>query len=381
MSKGKVIGYRKPINKLQNKQSGLSAVWTNGANNLYPLYVQNSIDGSPTGSRAHKMHVDYIVGELSIPDVLVNAKKEYYLSNILFSAGSDLSAQGGFYIHRNLKWEVDKFVTDDTSIIPFENARINKEDDHGFYSKIYVSDKFSSYGWHSFKEKDLDFYYRFTNKQSEIKYQIEDYAKKNGIDTTTEEGLLKAVQSFPGQIRFVNDSVEFPYPSSPVASVLPDMESEYAISHYTNEQSINGFMGKVVAFVMEDDGSTDEDASNKLEQWLGTEGSGGIFVQMMKNTDDPDKLIVIKKFESNFDDKLFEVTCKRLRQNILGAFDNLPEILIYAGDGALFGTNPETFENARKFYSSNTRKKRQFLNKVISETLGIEFELKGYGEN
>lgn len=371
------IGYSKPINVLKNKQFGLSALWTNGANNLYPTYVQNSIDGSSTGSMAHKMNKEYIIGDLHGDDFLVNVRKRIYLSSLLDAAASDLSAQGGFYIHRNLVFnpENGKFEPTEGSIIPYENARISKNDDHGYFSRVFVSEKFSSLKTQSFKTNEMEAYYVFTNNQDEIKYQIQDYATKKKMPFETTEDIIEAVRAFPGQVFFATQSNEFPYPSSPVAAVLPDMVSEFYISQYINYQSIDGFMGKVVAFVLEDDKQDDENIVNDFADWLGTRGSSGIYVKMMKSMDDIEKLMVIKHFQSNFDDKLFSETKKTLRDNILGSFDNLPSVLAFSGDGALFGTNPETFENAKKFYKENTAKKREFLNNTVKDVLGIYFKL------
>lgn len=378
MRKARVIGYRKPHHKIVNKQGGLDALYTNGANNLYPNYVRDSISGSPTASRAHSMNTDYIVGELAEEDFIINDSEELYLSNLLHSSASDLSAQGGFYIHVNIGWRDGTYYHTNPSIIPYENCRLNKADDRDRTSKVFVSKEFTENVALRTSVKEMDWYYRYTNKQSAIEYQIKDWAKEKGIDISTGEGMLEAIKSFKGQIRYVKYTNEFPYVTSPVDSILVDAESEFYISKYTNEQTVNGFLGKTIAFVVEDDESGDSEYGDDetLENWLGTDGSGGVFIQPMRNTDDPSKLIHIETVKGNFDDKMFEVTQTRLRRNILGLFDNLPESLVFSGDGSLFGQHPDLFENLIKFYKGNTRKKRLFLYKILSDTLGIEIELK-----
>lgn len=377
MSKARVIGYRKPIHRLKNKQLGLDSMYTNGANNLYPTYVDNSISGSATAKRAHNYNKDYIVGEFDFDDYLINKGKELYISNIFDSAASDLSSQGGFFIHINIEWDENKFKPVDPSIIPYSHARVNKEDDKDNISKIFVSSHFTTLERILFEKDKIDWYYKYTSKQSAILYQIEDWAKKNEIDYDTEEGKLEAIQSFPGQVRFVKYTNEFPYPTSPVDTVLIDAESEFYISKYTNEQTVNGFMGKVIVFVVEEDSQGDEvTVEHELENWLGTDGSGGVFVQPMKNTDDPSKLIHVESIKSNFDDKLFDVTNKRIRANILGLFDNLPEGLVFGGEGALFGQHPDLLQNLKQMYFENTDKKRKFLYRTLNETLGLDATFK-----
>jgi len=375
----KVIGYRKPLYKLDNKQSGLDAIYNNGANNLYPYYVSNSVDGSSTGSMAHDRHSQYISGILLENDIEVNAKKELYLSDIISSAAEDLSIQNGFYIHVNISLDIEKQEVNPVrpSIIPFENCRISKEDDFGYWSRVFVSDNFFQKKALFHKTDDYKSYYRYNKRYEAVLSQVKDWQSKKELETFEE-----ALRSFPGQVRFVKYTNEFPYPTSQQKAVLRDMESEFYISEYTNEQTINGFMGKVVVFVLQDDYESDNEFKkiNSLEGWLGTDGSGGMFVQSMKNTDDPDKLLVVKQFKSQFDDKMFALTEKRLKRNIIGAFDNLPEALISAGDGVMFGTNPETFENLKNFYDENTKPKRDFLHKKIMDTLKISYEYRGIVE-
>jgi len=74
----------------------------------------------------------------------------------------------------------------------------------------------------------------------------------------------------------------------------------------------------------------------------------------------------IEQLQPQFDDKLFEVTDKRLRRNILGAFNNVPEALVSASDGALFGTNAETYKEMKLFYSEQTEEEREKLQETLS---------------
>ena len=67
----------------------------------------------------------------------------------------------------------------------------------------------------------------------------------------------------------------------------------------------------------------------------------------------------------------------QFEQENTGAADNLPKVLVYSGDGALFGTNPETFENAKIFYNENTRYLRDLLSRTLSDTLNIDLNLRG----
>lgn len=372
---GEIIGYRKPLNKIANPREGLDSIYLYGSNNLYPYYVQNSILGSPTGAMAHRLHSRFISGRLGIEDILINKRRDLWLSSLKDIAGSDVSMFSAYYIHVNYGYDVDTetFYPKDPTILPFENCRISKEDDHGFYSKVFVEDFLNDTS--RFKASKAKWYYRYDPTPSVIKAQILNDAKENDIDTSTPEGIEEALRSYRGQVRFCNLTAEFPYPTSIADAALMDMCSEYFISEYTYGQTGNGFMGKTVAFLKE--GTSEEDilAQSQMLDWLGTANSSGIYGQAVKHTDDIDKILSIKTFPSQFDDKLFQVTTERIQSNILGAFDNAPKILIQSGDGALFGTNPETWDNAEKLYSKNTEYARKFLERTLSDTLKINIPI------
>lgn len=371
-NKGQVIGYRRPLYRLQNHQGGLSSIFTNGENNLYPYYVKNCVDGSATGSMAHDRHTQYIAG------VIKNDDDE--LMKLCRSAASDISIQNGFFIHTDVGIDLEKreVTRHNPSILPYENCRINKPDDAGNYSRIYVSENFYKKSAFMHKVDQYDWHYRYNNEYKKVLAQIEDWQKRKEI-----ANIEDAIKSFPGQVRFVKFTDEFPYPVSQLKAVLMDMESEYFISLYTNGQTVNGFVGKTVFFMLDDNYENDQDAKEQMEElesWLGTDGASGFYVKIVKNMDEIKSMMHVEQIKPQFDDKLFQVTEDRLRRNILGAFDNLPEVLVSVGDGALFGTNPELFDNAKRFYDENTRAKRDFLHRMVQDTLGIKYDYRGITE-
>lgn len=362
------IGYQPPYSQLDNPRKGFDSIYLSGRNNLYPYHLKYSVLGSPTGSMAHRTHVDNIADIEIKEDYLINKRKETLLSSLIRNGAVDLSLFQFYAIHTNYKWDGDTFIPANPTILPAEDVRINKEDDHGYYSKIFVSD------WRSnkVKDEDLSWYYKYNPTESVIMEQIRNDAKERDIDLNTDAGIEEALRNYRGQVRILNLTGEFPYPIPMCDSVLPDMLSEYYISMYTQGQAFNGFLGKTVAFVKS--GTSEEDAElvEDMIDWLGTEGTTGVYVKEVQEVDDIDKIMNIVSFKGNFDDEMFKTTEKRLRRNILQSFDNLPELLVYSGDGALFGTNPETWLNAEKYYYDNTAYLRNFLKRTLEDTLKIE---------
>lgn len=364
------IGYEPPYNTLRNPRAGFNAIYKSGSNNLYSYHVKYAVLGSPTAAMAHRMHVDNITA-LDYKDVVINKRQDLLLSSLIRNAGVDLSLFQFYAVHVNYKWNGNEFIPTEPTILAGEDVRINKDDDRGYYSKIFVSN------WRDAKtkDKDLDWYYKYNPETSVILEQIRNDAKDADIDLDSDSGIEKALRNYRGQVRILNFTGEFPYPVPMIDSVLPDMLSEYYISLYTQGQTIDGFIAKTVAFIKSGTTEEDDEAINDMLDWLGTEGTRGIYVKEVKEVDDIEKIMKVVNFEGNYNDRMFEITEKRIRRNILQSFDNLPELLVYSGDGALFGTNPETWENAEKYYFKRTAYLREFLKHTLEDTLKVKLTL------
>jgi hypothetical protein len=100
---------------------------------------------------------------------------------------------------------------------------------------------------------------------------------------------------------------------------------------------------------------------------LGAENSGSLYHLDVEKTKDIKNYVHVEQLKPQFDDKLFEVTDKRVRRNILGAANNIPEALVTASDGALFGTNADTYKQMKIFYSEQTEEERGALEQALTK--------------
>ena len=110
---------------------------------------------------------------------------------------------------------------------------------------------------------------------------------------------------------------------------------------------------------LDDDNSVSED----LGKLLGAENSGSMYHLDIVQTDDISKVMKIEQLKAQFDDKLFTENDKRIRRNILGAANNIPEPLIYSTDG-LFGTSGETYKEMKLFLNEQTERERTAIEKI-----------------
>lgn len=372
-----IIGYQKPISELVNKRQGLNAIYLNGKNGLYPLFTEDAILGSATGSLAHKMHSRYIAGVLGTEDRIINHRNEEMLSTLTQAAGGAFSMHGGYFIHIDYGYDPEKntFSPKEPTILDNKKCALNKEDDRGNWSKVFYDDFTKRSG--RFTPTASNWYYRYNPDSGVILKQIKNDAKENEIDLSTPDGIAAALGNYRGQVRYVKTTSDWPYTLSPFDSVLYDCVSEYFISKYVYAQTANGFADKQMLFMKSGAGNENNEVEEDIQGWLGIDKSGGVYLQFVDHTDDLDKIAKSLVLPSTFNDKMFEKTERSLSRKILGAADNLPEVLVYSGDGALFGTNPDTFENAKIFYNENTRYYRDLLSRTLSDTLNIELNLRG----
>jgi len=335
-------------------------VYHNGDNNLYPNEIDRVINNSPIAVRAASIFAKYIAGDALREDRLVNITHGYSLWDIINSAGRSISRQGGAFIWvgYGLDSVTGSIVANQLEVLDYKKCRIGKEDDAENRGRVYCRDyEATTKG----KEKGR-WYYPFSSDQGVLLAQIRaDY----GRFSEEEFNIVEAIKTYRGQVYFLNMQPELIYPYSPFDSVYNDCDTDYRISMYNNTQTRNGFLGKVVMITQGLDGEAEEEAQRNLSEFIGSEGSGNIFLMNAENAEDVSNMLEIKQLKPQFDDKLFVETDKRNRRNILGCANNIPEGLIYAGEGALFGTNSDTYAKMKEFYWEQTKTERETLRRAV----------------
>jgi hypothetical protein len=191
---------------------------------------------------------------------------------------------------------------------------------------------------------------------------------KKDEDVTIEQ----MVNHYRGQVFYLNMTPKYKYALSKFDSVFNDADSEFRFSLYVNREMRTGFLGKVIAIIKGDD--ENGEVKKDLGSLLGAENVGSLLVLEAEQTDEIDKILKIEQLKAQIDDKMFVEQDKRIRRNILGAANNLPEPLIYAGEGALFGTSGDTYREMKLFYQEQTQKERKAIEKSLKH-LGFETKI------
>ena len=356
--------------EIKSDTNSSDKIYSRDADNLYPHRIEKVINNSPTGRRCANLMSKYIAGKGNTSNFKIGKK---YINDIISAASASISKQYGVYFR--IKYGIDttrtmadgdvKFNINYTEVLDYVPMAKSKEDDDDFDGKFYML-KDDDEGGLSGKDDDLKWFYPFNQDPKVIKYQMLNDCKEKNI---TDPSLEDLIRNYRGQVFYLNLTPEYIYALPLADSVYNDLDTEFRISTYNNTQTRKGFLGKTLITKYEDaDGDdADEEFDEELKTWLGSENSSTVFVVTVPQsvTVDLDKAFVVNQLKPQFDDKLFESTIKNIRQNIMGAFNNIPEALVFAGSGALFGTSAQAYTEMKKFYWEQNEYERSQLEQTL----------------
>lgn len=358
--------YTRIIKPVEDKDSKIEVYW-NGENNHYPTEIERVVNLSPSASRASKIMGKFISGKGlkdEAKDIIVNPHKTYKLSKIAYIAGQNMAKQGGVWIHRGFGFDDDlNLVPKTLDILDYAKCRKATDDDEGYSGKIIYKDYCAKKTFGGKKESSK-WFYPFNDSQEVIIAQIKsDYKEKGGEET---EDLATMLPHYRGQVFYLNLTPEYEYALAPIDPVYNDADTEARIQTYTNKEVRTGFLGKTAVLTQGLDEETSKKVDEDVSKWLGDENSGGIYRLDVEQSNDLDNVLKVIQLKAQIDPKLFSDTKKELRSSILGAFNSIPELLVISGDGALFGTSGETYEQAKVFYNEQTSDERWMLSETLT---------------
>lgn len=356
------------------KNNDKDKMYINGYNNLYPNEIEGVINNSPTAFRCANLMARYIEGKGIVGETgelipyeqqkVLNELQNYRITDVLSLAAKSLAYQNGVFFHviYGIDEETGLPKPVGVDVLRYVKNRITKEDDEGYPGMIIYKDfdKAEKFGNKDKKERR---FYPFNKNPEVVIAQIKRDAK---IKEGEEYNLYDAIKHYRGQVFYLNLNPDQVYASSLLDSVYNDADTEYRIGLYNNTQSRVGFVGKTIFLTQGLDAEQSEKIKEDLAGFMGAEEASNLYHMDVETTDDLDGILKIHQLKPQFDDKLYSETKTSIRKNILGAFNNVPEILILAGDGALFGTSSDTYKQAKIFYSEQTEYEREQLERAFN---------------
>lgn len=329
-------------------------VYYNGENNLYPNEIRAVISNSPTAKRAASMFAKYIAGKVNGENIVVNRKKRLRVSGLVKLISEDIAEQYGCFILVKYKISEGVIVPDELDVLDYTKCRIRKEDDNDNSGNII----YKNYEDKKDKKKKPEEFFPWTSDQKVLAGQIR----------TAGDTLEEAIKNFKGNVLFLNLS-NYIYPLSPFDAVYNEMDSEYRITFQTNSMTRTGFLGKTAVIMNGLDEKERKAEEEKLTKWMGAENSAGLYFLDVDTTQDLDNVLKILVVKGQYDDKMFELTLKRIRENTMGAANNIPLPLVLSSEGAMFDS-ADKYASMKVFYSEQTEYERGMVQETLS-LLGI----------
>lgn len=352
------------------KSSDKNRMYINGADNLYPNRVEGIINNSPTAFRCTNLMAKYIKGKGIVDEngelipyklqTIVNETKNYRISDVVSLASKSIAYQYGVFFHVIYGIDEDGAINPvGLDVLNYSKCRKSKEDDDEYPGMIIYKDfeKGNTFGK---KEKERKFYPFNSNKDVILAQILNDAGIKGG----EEYDLFEAIKHYRGQVFYLNLNPDQVYSSSLVDSVYNDADTEYRIGSYINSQSRIGFLGKTIFLTQGLDEQASLEVKDQLAEFMGAEASANAYHIDVEQSDDISKILHTIQLDAQFDDKLFSETKKTIRENILGAFNNVVSFLILAND-TMFGTQAETYKEGKIFYSEQNEYEREQLERAF----------------
>lgn len=379
-------GLRASIHELYSRdlvvdQNSSKRIHRRDVDNLYPQRIEMVINNSPTGRRCANLMAKYLVGGGASVNFKIGSRngKDYYINDLLRSCAHNVSKQYGIYIKNKYVLDVEAMTGSDPIFKPvnvhtldYVRGAISAEDDAKNAGKIYMLKSDEDGNLQTSDDNLSEWYYPFNRDNKVILAQmISDCREKNILEPSMED----LIRNYRGQVQYVNLTPDYIYALPLADAVYNDLDTEYRIGLYNNTQTRTGFLGKTIIVKFEGDEDDDEEFEEDVTTFLGSENSSSVFVVEVP-ADSGVKLedsLNVKQLEPQFDDKLFAITLKEIRTNILGAFNNIPEGLIFAGSGAMFGTQEGTYKAMQDFYwDQNDYERSVILDALKSYDYSVE---------
>lgn len=358
---------------ISNKQNN---IYLNGEDNKYPNNHESVMFASPTALKAYRIKSKFTAGRgLKLNGVKIESKyqpslnlKGHNVFDLVENSAQSTSSQRGVFMWVGYGVKDGKIQPSSYEVLDFNMCRISKEDDLENAGKIYYGD-FS-------KGKKVDkWFYPFNSNKEVVKAQIlRDFDIINeDIKEPKEFELSYAIHNYRGQVFFLNLDKNLVYPTHTLHATYEDAEVEYMLSEYFNKNIKGGFLGKKMIVYQGIDKEIWKEMDDDIIDWLGPEGSEGVYTLGVDQAESLDNVIKIIDVPTSYNEKQFEQTLKTVRNNIMGAF-NVLSVLIDTSDKSLFGTSGDAYEAAKKIQDDLTEGDRNAIENMFYK-IGLDIEI------
>lgn len=375
MNVNNVIRPRKRFSTSYLSQLNIQAY---GSDNLYPQRMSDLIENSPTGGTCLERYQTFIEGNglsnTDFSEYVCNHKGET-IDDIFSLIAQDFGKYHGFALHvnYNLACEICELQH-----IPFENCRLEEEDDAGCVIYINVHPDWEGNKTRKGRKINVD---RSTVKK---------YFAFNPVPSVVMEQIESCggIEHYSGQVLWVSFNGKFTYPKPIYDKVVTNLSTDEGLDNVKYRNVRNGFMlsglfvhKKSVQYEFDENGNAKEktdsqyDLSDSLDAFQGDNNACSIMEIVVNSADDKPEFINVEG--TNYDDK-FTVTESSTTERIYSAFGQEPWYCIRIGK---VGFSGDVLAEAYEYYNSYVSKQRRVISRTLKRIFDHWFEVANPSDN
>lgn len=354
---------KKPAERIEVNYSGRFKMQTYGDDNLYPQNIMAITSASGTAQLCLNRYAKFIEGFGFKNEALAN----YYLNRdemtadtLLHSVAGDVAEFGGFALHVN--YNVLCQVAE-VNYLPFEQCRLEEEDDAGIVEHILVhpdwrGKKTKSGKLYAVTDKTVSRIHVFNPSPMVVASQI---AEAGGIE------------KYQGQVLWCSLDGNNQYPTPIYDSIITDISTDEGLANIKNRNVRNNFLvacmliakkglPKVTGYNEKGEPIEEERqmiADEDLIQFQGdTNGSKILYVELEDDEEEP-KVVA---FPTKNYDKDFTATDASVIERIYAQFH---QELWYSIRIGKLGFSGDVMEDAYQQYAGEVTNEQRFIERVF----------------
>lgn len=364
---------KKSTNRLYTGYISTLGIQSYGEDNLYPQILNNIISASSTGSECVERYADFIEGngfrDVSFSEYTVNRRGDT-ADDIHALLCKDVAKYDGFALHVN--YNIFGEIVE-IQHIPFENCRLQEEDENGYVGKIAIHPD-----WTGRKIRD--------GKTIKIDKKHTDYIDVfNPRKNVVYEQIRSAggIENYKGQVLWVSGAGNLVYPISRADRVATEMSTDEGLANVKYRNVRCNFMpsgmivtkkGSSVNFDEEgkpipDYENEDTGFSDTIKQLQGDTNAGKL-LEVTLNSDE-DKPEFVDLSSKNYD-KEFTVTDASVVERIYSAFGQEPWYCIRVGK---LGFSGDILEDAFEYYNSIVSRQQRMIERSFMKIFEHWYEI------
>lgn len=353
---------KKPDQRIDTKYLSSLGIKTFDYNNLYPQHARDVVSSSSTGKSCVERYSMFIEGNglnnQELSDFVVNRSGEI-MDDIHQHVSEDMAMHRGFALHINYNVFGDIVELQHE---PFENCRLEEEDDNGIVSNIIVHPDWRGKKTRSGKSIKV-------NTETIETIPVFNPRKEVVLDQIQKAG---GIEYYKGQILWVSMSGMNNYPTSKFDSVLTEMNTDDGLSNIKNRNVKNNFLpaGMLVTKRAQsspdisDEGSgtsQDEGYSEQLKQFQGDANAGKI---MEIEVEFDEEVPTFVPFATRNTDKEFTATDQSVVERIYTAFN---QEVFYCIRSGKIGFSGDLVRDAWNDYAAQVTKEQRLISRAYKK--------------